>query len=374
MTDGDRSAGGELRKKVSEAFDQGRLAAQVFDAGGRLEWVSPQLMELVGTHNAGDLGIGEPISHVLESPLWQSVFTADAGQRMYDELSEHLDPMPGSAPLWVFPFEVGLSGRSRMIGGLGITLRGVDGGVAGTAVIFAPMLPARVLALVSEGDEAMFSRMADLVEPVRRPSAVLFADIDSSAVLSRRLPTEAFFELIRRFTTAFDSTVARYGGIVGKHAGDGASAFFLTDADAGDSTAALAALQTAYQLPCAVHRAAAELANTGVGLDPEACRLNIGLHWGANLYIGQIVTGGRLEVTALGDEVNECARIEQVATGGQLLATKTLIERLCDADAATARIDRRAIIYTTIGELGAENRKAVRDAGTLAVTALQPPG
>ena len=374
MTQGDRSAGGQLRKKVSEAFDRGRLAAQVFDAGGRLEWVSPQLMELVGTRNAGDLGIGEPISHVLESPLWQSVFTADAGQRMYDGLSEHLVPVPDSAPLWVFPFEVGLSGRSRTIGGLGITLRGLDGGVVGTAVIFAPTLPARVLALVSEGDEAMFSRMADLVEPARRPSAVLFADIDSSAVLSRRLPTEAFFELIRRFTTAFDSIVARYGGIVGKHAGDGASAFFLTDAAAGDSAAALAALQAAYQLPGAVHRAAAELAKEGVGLDPDDCRLNMGLHWGANLYIGQIVTGGRLEVTALGDEVNECARIEQVATGGQFLATKTLIERLRDSDAATACIDRRAIIYTTIGELGAENRKAVRDAGTLAVTALQPPG
>ena len=30
-----------------------------------------------------------------------------------------------------------------------------------------------------------------------------------------------------------------------------------------------------------------------------------GLHWGATLYIGSIVTSGRTEVTALGDEVNE---------------------------------------------------------------------
>jgi hypothetical protein len=43
-------------------------------------------------------------------------------------------------------------------------------------------------------------------------------------------------------------------------------------------------------------------------------------HWGGALYLGQIVTGGRLEITALSDEVNECARIRQTAPNGSLLA------------------------------------------------------
>jgi class 3 adenylate cyclase len=38
-------------------------------------------------------------------------------------------------------------------------------------------------------------------------------------------------------------------------------------------------------------------------------------------------------VTALGDEVNEAARIEACASGGRMLASKTLIERLDPNDA-----------------------------------------
>ena len=56
--------------------------------------------------------------------------------------------------------------------------------------------------------------------------------------------------------------------------------------------------------------------------------LRFGLHWGATLYMGRILTAGRSEVTALGDEVNEAARIEASATGGRTLASKSLIERL----------------------------------------------
>jgi hypothetical protein len=35
--------------------------------------------------------------------------------------------------------------------------------------------------------------------------------------------------------------------------------------------------------------------------------LRFGMHWGANLYVGNITTAGRSEVTALGDEDLETA-------------------------------------------------------------------
>ena len=65
------------------------------------------------------------------------------------------------------------------------------------------------------------------------------------------------------------------------------------------------------------------------------------------------------------------ARIEAAATGGAILASKDLIERLDDR-----RRDRRrastphAIAYTTISELGGASDKAIRDAGTIAVTPI----
>ena len=69
--------------------------------------------------------------------------------------------------------------------------------------------------------------------------------------------------------------------------------------------------------------------------------LRFGLHWGATLYIGRILTAGRSEVTALGDEMNEAARIEACATGGRTLASKSLIERL-DRPTPSARARHRA--------------------------------
>ena len=124
-------------------------------------------------------------------------------------------------------------------------------------------------------------------------------------------------------------------------------------------------------LPCAVAEVVADLAETGVEVSREDCRLNVGAHWGADLFIGQVVTGGRLEVTALGDEVNECARVEQVATGGQRLVSKTLVERLDEEAAADLGLRPRSLTYRMLAELtrdgGAAGGKAERDAGSLAV-------
>ncbi len=99
-------------------------------------------------------------------------------------------------------------------------------------------------------------------------------------------------------------------------------------------------------------------------------QIKVGLHWGATLVIGQITTEGRLEVTALGDEVNEAARVEQAASGGQILATKSLLERLERDDAAAAGIDPDSFTYTLLEELPGVSEKAVRDAGGLAVAEL----
>lgn len=85
--------------------------------------------------------------------------------------------------------------------------------------------------------------------------------------------------------------------------------------------------------------------------------------------MGQVVTGGRLEVTALGDEVNECARIQQVAEG-RSLASKGIVERLDVADAIALGIDPDALAYKTLAEIGGASEKALRDAATVPVTAI----
>jgi class 3 adenylate cyclase len=199
---------------------------------------------------------------------------------------------------------------------------------------------------------------------------VLFADLQASGTLSRRLPSAAYFELIRDLTSEMDQSVIRHNGIVGKHAGDGVTASFLVDNFPTPSACAAAAIHAARDLRLSACRVADEMAaRTGL-FDGRDCAINVGLHWGGTLFMGQVVTGGRLEVTALGDEVNEGARIQQSARDGAVLASKALVERLSIDDGRRIGVDPEEVVYTTVAELPGADAKAMRDAGTLPVTEL----
>jgi hypothetical protein len=80
-----------------------------------------------------------------------------------------------------------------------------DGECFGIVRLYATGLRARVLALVARGDETLFERMARAVEPAPRAAAVLFADLEASGLLSRRLSSAAYFALLRRIATAVDA-------------------------------------------------------------------------------------------------------------------------------------------------------------------------
>jgi class 3 adenylate cyclase len=95
-----------------------------------------------------------------------------------------------------------------------------------------------------------------------------------------------------------------------------------------------------------------------------------GLHWGATLYIGSIITAGRTEVTALGDEVNEAARIEACASGGRPLTSTELIERLNPDDATALGVDPNRVTYAQLADLDTATAKARRDAPAVAVCDL----
>ena len=98
--------------------------------------------------------------------------------------------------------------------------------------------------------------------------------------------------------------------------------------------------------------------------------MRFGLHWGSTMYVGLISSVGRTEVTALGDEVNECARIEACATGGRNLASKSLTERLTPNDAKALGVDTTRIGYVQLGELSTATDKARSDAPSIAVCEL----
>jgi class 3 adenylate cyclase len=387
-----------LLDAVIEQIEKTGLAVELVDPEWKLVWVSPELRKMLGGADDEALGVGSHYLETREMDVWSTLATEE-GQRGWTRevcpfvahatpggretlidmcgdlrrpIVAELEPRE-APPLYTTTIEVNFgSGPTGLVGYTMIGLRDDDGGIHGTVLLYTSPLPATVLAFVARGDEAMFGRMAELVSPETQAAAIMFADIDSSGVLSRRLPSSAYFRLLARITTAVDEEVGRRKGIVGKHAGDGVTAFFLAGQAGSESTAARAAVETAKVLSRTAGEVAAELADEGLAVKAEECRLNVGIHWGGTLYMGQIVTGGRLEVTALGDEVNECARIEQTASDGRLLASKALIEHLSPEDADAVDIDPERLAYRTLAELEGASDKAVRDAGGLPVTEIEP--
>ena len=77
-----------------------------------------------------------------------------------------------------------------------------------------------------------------------------------------------------------------------------------------------------------------------------------------------------MDVTALGDEVNEAARIQECADPHQSLASKQLLERLTSEAAAALGLDLEKLLYRPLSNLSSAGEKAVRDAGAVAVTSL----
>ncbi len=242
-----------------------------------------------------------------------------------------------------------------------LRVNAASGKVAGYVRVSKPAAGMSILGTVAGGSDVRhLERMQDVVTADRRPAAILFADLEASSPLARRLSTADYFNLARRLVRAADQCVVEAGGLVGRHLGDGVTAFFLAEVLGSESAAARAAIEATR----ALRNAAAGVAERS-GLTADDVVMRFGLHWGATLYVGLIKSVARSEVTALGDEVNEAARIEACASGGRALASKALIERLSRADATALGLER--VSYTPLGDLATATEKARRDAPAIAV-------
>ncbi len=365
----------------------------IADSNLRLVWTSSESDQFLGSPTEEEMGYGRHVLEAFMQEAWLRIATPDSQVQIFQEvvpfiigearaqgvepsgivppyLAPLLDqmepkPIPSVVPTSfeyadpsgdpdIPPYRVHMmlmaihDERDERIGLMGLAYMAVR-----------PTL----VSLLVRGEQAMYERMARLVQPQARQAAILFCDLQGSAELSRKLPTAAYFRLIRRLWTDIDKTIADNYGIVGKHAGDGASAFFLVEDLGSRSAAAAAAIHAARTIH---HRSSV----VSKDLLENPCLMRVGLHWGDTIYLGQLVPGGRLDITALGDAVNECARIEECATSDTTLASKELIERLNPDDAAATGIDLDRISYQLVSELPAVSEKAKRDIGSFAVAEL----
>lgn len=373
-------------------IQQLRWAGILLDHDLRLVWVSPDLTRFLGSPPEEQLGYGLHVLEALRRDAWRRIATQETQSRFWRDLGPaflnhalargitlddvpaplrpllgETDPKPFTKPLATSFDYLEPGGDSELpvmrVNLLAMPLRDDTGGFVGALALGYMSVRPGLVSLLARGDEAMYERMAKLAEPRSHEGAILFCDLQGSTELARSLPTAEYFRLIRSLWTEIDDLVATHQEIVGKHAGDGASAYFLVQDFGSASQAVSAAARTAR----AIHERSERV--FGHELDTSYL-MRVGLHWGGAIYVGQLVPGGRLDVTALGDAVNECARIQECAHPHETLASKAFIEQLSTDDAASLGIDPEKLRYRPLREVADAADKAVQVAGTIPVTIL----
>jgi class 3 adenylate cyclase len=389
----------------ASALNETGYWAEIFDANWRYVFVTDELLESyralgsvtalpVGAHVLSAEGVQFATAQIggsWPSPEMRRAWFLHAGRyalastpggreelrRLVDpELADLVDELqPLDHPV-VFsavptPSEAGADLPTGFpIASIAFRLYNTQGHVVGFCEMLKPAAGMSHLAAATvTADLVHLERMRVVARPDRHPAAILMADLEASSVLSRRLSTAHYFGFVRRLIRAADQCIIETGGIVGRHAGDGVVALFLAETTGSESGAARACITAARDLRDAISDLAARS-----NLSDADVSLRFGLHWGATLYMGRILTSGRSEVTALGDEMNEAARVEACATGGRMFASKALIERLNRSDADALGLDTNRATYIPLTDLPTATDKARRDAPSIAVCELYALG
>ncbi len=155
----------------------------------------------------------------------------------------------------------------------------------------------------------------------RQTITVLFADLRGFTTLSEANSPETVVDLLNRFFTLMSEVIFRHGGTLDKYIGDGVLALFgapyATERDALKGVRAAIDMQRAVQI---FNRelVAAGQSQIGVG---------IGVNTGSAI-VGFIGSESRLDYTAIGDTVNTAARLEHLATAGQIIISEHTMQAL----------------------------------------------
>ncbi len=152
--------------------------------------------------------------------------------------------------------------------------------------------------------------------------SMLFADVRGSSKLARQMPALEFTHLMDRFYRTSSQVLADHDAIVEKFVGDEVVGLFLPFMTGPDHvTRAVQAAQALF-----------EAAGFGSAEGPWV-PLGCGVHTG-NAFVG--VVGGQdgRDFTALGDPMNIAAHLTSQAAAGEILITKSVVDRtaLVEAD------------------------------------------
>jgi len=184
----------------------------------------------------------------------------------------------------------------------------------------------------------------------RREVAVLFADAVNFTRLSASLDAESVFNLINALLGRLVACVHRYGGLVDKFTGDGLMAIF--GAPIAHENNAEMAVRAALDM----QRAAAEFTPIARAQLGAPLQIRIGVHSGPAIA-GILGTTEQAAYTVIGDTVNLAARLEALATPGNILVSTEVYARTraffnfqAKEPVAIKGVDGLVVTYEVIGK------------------------
>lgn len=162
-----------------------------------------------------------------------------------------------------------------------------------------------------------------ILEKQERPVAVVFVDVEGCTRLCEDLSPKAMNELIEAYFSRNFDAIERAGGTVNEIMGDGFMAIFDEGELRNQTRAAASAALT-------IQRRTGELnAQRPPEFDP--LRVNVGIHAGIGL-VGftrfRTLSGERWTYTASGPVTNIASRLCALASGGSILVSADVAERL----------------------------------------------
>lgn len=170
---------------------------------------------------------------------------------------------------------------------------------------------------------ALVDRVRDLdaaQRPQRRTLTVLFADIRNFSRYGEYLDPEQLIDLANSFFSEAVAAISEHHGLIDKFTGDAVMALFNTPLNPQEdhvAQAVLAALRIQARLAARQRSMPAD----------KVLRVGVGIHTG-EAVVGNVGSEQRKDYSAVGDVVNLCKRLQEMAGPDEILMSRGVYQRV----------------------------------------------
>jgi adenylate cyclase len=168
---------------------------------------------------------------------------------------------------------------------------------------------------------------------------VLFADLSSFTTLTQRLGPVATHAVVDEYLRLATATLTNRGAFIDKYIGDAVMAFFNVPIKRADH--AQAAVDAAAELQALLPELSARVG--------EPLRASIGIASGF-ARVGRLGSDDIKDYTAIGEPVNEAARLQAQARASEILVSRAVYEKVAAAypDAAAETLSLKGFAQPTV--------------------------